>query len=135
MPQSWPFVTVLVPCRNERAFIADCLDSIVNNGYPSDRLLVLVVDGMSDDGTRCVLEAYVRDHEYIRVIDNQGKTTPKALNLGLREAQGQLEVVARCFSAISSDISPLTENVWFWFFCGTLVAFRLSVKRKELNDG
>ncbi len=90
IPQSWPFVTVLVPCRNERAFIADCLDSIVNNGYPSDRLLVLVVDGMSDDGTRCVLEAYVRDHEYIRVIDNQGKTTPKALNLGLREAQGQL---------------------------------------------
>jgi len=85
-----PFVTILVPCRNERAFIAGCLDSIVHNGYPSDRLLVLVVDGMSDDGTRAVLEAYARDHESVRVIDNRGRTTPKALNLGLREAQGPI---------------------------------------------
>lgn len=88
--QPLPFITVLVPCRNERAFIAQCLDSIVHNGYPSDRLLVLVLDGMSDDGTRAVLEAYVHDHEYVRVIDNQGRTTPKALNLGLRDAQGPI---------------------------------------------
>lgn len=86
--QSLPFVTILVPCRNERAFIARCLDSIVHNGYPSDRLLVLVVDGMSDDGTRTVLETYARDHVCVRVLDNQGRTTPKALNLGLREARG-----------------------------------------------
>ena len=88
--QPLPFITVLVPCRNERAFIARCLDSIVHNGYPSDRLFVLVVDGMSGDGTRAVLEAYARDHESVRVIDNQGRTTPKALNLGLREARGPI---------------------------------------------
>ena len=33
-----PFITVLVPCRNERGFIECCLNSIVNNGYPQDRL-------------------------------------------------------------------------------------------------
>ncbi len=84
-----PFITVLIPCRNERRFIACCLNSIVNNGYPTDRLTVLVVDGMSDDGTREVLDAYARDHSCVRVIDNPGRTTPKALNLGLREAQGE----------------------------------------------
>lgn len=88
--QPLPFVTILVPCRNERAFIAKCLDSILLNGYPFDRLLVLVIDGMSDDGTRAVLDAYARDHECVRVIDNQGWTTPKALNLGLREARGPI---------------------------------------------
>ena len=89
-PQPLPFVTILVPCRNERAFIAGCLDSIVHNGYPSDRMLVLVVDGMSDDGTRTVLKAYARDQPCVRVIDNHGRTTPQALNLGLREARGSV---------------------------------------------
>lgn len=84
-----PFITVLIPCRNEQGFIACCLNSVVNNGYPTDRLTVLVVDGMSDDGTRAVLEAYVRDHSCVRVIDNPGRTTPMALNLGLREARGE----------------------------------------------
>jgi len=88
--QPLPVITVLVPCRNERAFIARCLDSIVHNGYPSDRLLELVVDGMSSDGTRAVLDAYAREYTYVRMIDNQGRTTPKALNLGLREARGAI---------------------------------------------
>ena len=88
--QPLPVITVLVPCRNERAFIARCLDSIVHNGYPSDRLFVLVVDGMSGDGTRAVLDAYAREYAYVRMIDNQGRTTPKALNLGLREARGAI---------------------------------------------
>ena len=88
--QPLPFVTVLVPCRNEQAFIAGCLDSIVHNGYPADRLLVLVVDGMSDDGTRAVLKVYARDQPCVRVIDNHGRTTPQALNLGLREARGSV---------------------------------------------
>lgn len=43
-----PFVTVLVPCRNEADFIERCLTSILSNGYPADRLGVLVVDGRSE---------------------------------------------------------------------------------------
>ena len=88
-PHPLPFITVLVPCRNEQGFIKRCLNSIVNNGYPADRLTVLVVDGRSDDGTRAVLEAYVREHRCVRVIDNPDRTTPRALNIGLREAQGE----------------------------------------------
>jgi len=85
-----PFVTVLVPCRNEADFIARCLESILNNGYPEDRLALLVIDGMSEDGTREVLDTYARAYACLRVIDNPGKTTPKALNLGVREAQGDV---------------------------------------------
>lgn len=72
-----PFVTVLVPCRNEADFIERCLTSILSNGYPADRLGVLVVDGRSEDGTRSVLGAYAQRHACVRVIDNPGRTTPK----------------------------------------------------------
>ncbi|MBP8116473.1 MAG: glycosyltransferase, partial [Nitrospira sp.] len=67
-------MTVLVPCRNEADFIERCLTSILSNGYPADRLGVLVVDGRSEDGTRSVLGAYAQRHACVRVIDNPGRT-------------------------------------------------------------
>ena len=50
-----PKVSVIVPCRNEVRWIAECLESIAHNDYPKDRLEVFIVDGMSDDGTRPIV--------------------------------------------------------------------------------
>src|SRR5438094_4908309 len=50
-----PFVSIVVPCRNEAEYIEQMLDSMLANEYPRDRLEVLIVDGMSDDGTREVI--------------------------------------------------------------------------------
>ena len=42
-----PFVTVITPCRNEGEFIETCLDSMIGNDYPKDKLEITVVDGRS----------------------------------------------------------------------------------------
>lgn len=83
-------ITVIVPCRNEAKFIAQCLDSILANNYPQECLEVLVVDGMSDDGTRDVIQAYASKYSFIRLLDNQKKITPSALNIGIQSAQGEI---------------------------------------------
>lgn len=83
-----PFVTVVIPCRNEEARIAQCLDTIIANDYPRDRLEILVVDGMSEDGTREVVADYVRRYNFVRLVDNPGKGIPEAMNTGIRNAQG-----------------------------------------------
>ena len=44
---SFPLVSIVIPCRNEAAWIAACLDSLDRNDYPQDRLEVFIVDGMS----------------------------------------------------------------------------------------
>lgn len=85
-------ITIVVPCRNEAHYIAECLDSILACDYPQDRLEVLVVDGMSDDGTRSVLAEYAARHPLIRVIDNPRRITPVALNLAIRAARGDVIV-------------------------------------------
>lgn len=41
-----------IPCRNEEKFISRCFDSIIAQDYPKDKLEVLIVDGMSEDGTK-----------------------------------------------------------------------------------
>ena len=87
-----PFVSVLVPCRNERDYIVACLDSIFGTAYPLERLEVLVVDGRSDDGTRAIIEGYSVEHpgRPIRLIDNPQRITPIALNTGIRAARGDI---------------------------------------------
>src|SRR5438034_6116099 len=79
-PSTRPFASIVVPCRNEAEYIGPVLDSILANDYPHDRLEVLIVDGMSDDGTRAVVADYAGRHPVIRLLDNRKRTTPCALN-------------------------------------------------------
>ena len=88
--QPVPFVTVVVPMRNEERYISICLDSIVANDYPKDRLEVLVVDGMSTDRSREIVEDYIQRCPFIRLLENPKRSVPAALNIGIREARGEI---------------------------------------------
>lgn len=85
-----PLVSIVIPCRNEAEYIGPLLESILANDYPRDRLEVLVVDGMSDDGTRDVIASYAGRHPSIRLLDNPKRITPHALNLGITRAGGAI---------------------------------------------
>ncbi|MEO8048882.1 MAG: glycosyltransferase family 2 protein [Acidobacteriota bacterium] len=88
-----PFLSVLIPCRNEVGSLGRCLASVIASDYPEDRLEVLVVDGASTDGTREVIAEWARSHARIRMLENPAGTTPAALNRGISAACG--DVIAR----------------------------------------
>lgn len=83
-------VSIVIPCRNEEKFIGKCLDSIVVSDYSKDRLEILVVDGMSEDGTRTTVQSYARKYLFIRLLDNLKKITPAAMNIGIANAKGEI---------------------------------------------
>lgn len=83
-------VSVIIPCRNEEKFIEKCFDSIITNDYPKDKLEVLVVDGISDDKTREIIESYIRKYPFIKLLDNPKKIVPTALNIGIKNAIGDV---------------------------------------------
>jgi glycosyltransferase involved in cell wall biosynthesis len=87
-----PLVSIVIPCRNEREHIVPCLDSILASDFPLDDLEVLVVDGMSEDGTRAVIERYTERHSEIRLLYNAKRITPSALNIGISQARGEIIV-------------------------------------------
>jgi glycosyltransferase involved in cell wall biosynthesis len=96
-------VTILIPCRNEEAYILTCLESINANTYPKEKLEVLVFDGRSNDQTRSLIEAYVRHHPYIQLIDNPKQTVPHALNQGIEKARGELIIIMGVHSVYPKD--------------------------------
>jgi len=59
MATNLPSVSIIVPMRNERKHIARCLESVVKQDYPKDLMEVLVVDGMSQDSSRKIVEDFI----------------------------------------------------------------------------
>jgi len=66
------------------------LNSILANDYPQDHLEVLVVDGMSTDGTRDIVTEFSRTHPIIKLLDNPKKIPATALNIGIAHAKGDI---------------------------------------------
>jgi len=86
-------VSVVVVVRNEAANIRRCIGSILAQDYPKDHLEIIVVDGMSTDGTRGIVEALPTGGIALRVVSNPQRGRAQGLNVGIRAARG--EVIAR----------------------------------------
>ena len=94
-----PPVSIVLPTLNERAFIRDCLDSLLSQDYPSIGE-ILVVDGGSSDGTR---EIATTVGGLVRVVDNPRVTAAAAMNIGIEAATNDLIVRADAHTLYESD--------------------------------
>ncbi|HET8984451.1 MAG TPA: glycosyltransferase, partial [Trueperaceae bacterium] len=87
-----PHVSVIMPVRNEGKFLKRAIDSILVAGGAIESLEVIVVDGMSDDDTRSVVAELQREDDRILLLENQRRTVPHAMNLGIRAASADVVV-------------------------------------------
>jgi glycosyltransferase involved in cell wall biosynthesis len=83
-------VSIVVPCRNEITAIQATLDSVLAQDMAGMNWEAIVADGLSDDGTRDVLEAYCKLHPELRVISNPGRIVSTGLNAAIRAARGAI---------------------------------------------
>jgi len=88
-----PLVSVIVVARNEEANIGACLEGILSQDYPPDRMEVIVLDGMSGDRTREVVAGFAHRGVPVRVVPNPARQRTHGLNLGIQAARG--EVICR----------------------------------------
>jgi glycosyltransferase involved in cell wall biosynthesis len=91
---SQPFVTVVMPVRNEGAFMARSLGAVLAQDYAADRMEVIIADGLSTDETRAIVEQLACEHPHIPVtlLANPGQIVSTGLNLALARARGEVIV-------------------------------------------
>ena len=85
-------LTIICPIYNEEKYIGRCIESIMQQDYPKEDMEVLFVDGMSKDRTREIIASYQSKCPYLRVLDNPHQIVPPAMNIGIREAKGDIIV-------------------------------------------
>jgi glycosyltransferase involved in cell wall biosynthesis len=98
-----PAISLIVPCRNEAGHIEDCLRSLLGQQRPLGGLEIIVADGMSDDGTRSILERLAPAHPELRLIDNPGRIVSTALNAGVAAARGRVIIRMDAHTQYASD--------------------------------
>ncbi|HXF44197.1 MAG TPA: glycosyltransferase family 2 protein [Candidatus Paceibacterota bacterium] len=97
------FVSVIIPARNEEEFIGRCLDSLIANDYPKNRLEILVVNGASTDKTAAIAAGYSEKYPFIKVLENPRITTPISMNIGVKSAKGDIVMIGGAHSTYNSD--------------------------------
>lgn len=86
-----PFISVILPVRNERGMLPRLIDELLRQNYPADRFEILVVDGRSTDGTAdLVRRRYTTKHVRVRVLDNPAIHASAGRNIGIRAVVGDV---------------------------------------------
>ena len=83
-------LSVICPIYNEAKYIDVCVQSILLQDYPKQQLEVLFVDGMSKDGTRDIVNNYSKQYPFIRLLNNEKRIVPVAMNIGIKASIGDI---------------------------------------------
>lgn len=98
-----PFVSILIPIRNESAYIERCLEAVIAQDYPREKIEILIADGMSDDGTREKLLPFLVSYPQISLVDNPEKFVAPGLNRLILRSKGEILIRVDGHCVIAGD--------------------------------
>jgi len=97
-----PKVSIIMPVFNTVHYIRECLDSLVSQTLRD--IEILCVDADSTDGTREILEEYVKKDGRVRLLRDTKKSTGYANNLGMEQARGQYLAIVEPDDYVAADM-------------------------------
>jgi glycosyltransferase involved in cell wall biosynthesis len=135
LPDSSPFVSVILPARNEEHNLGRCVRSLLASGYPSFE--VIVVDDRSTDATGAMADHLAAADPRLRVVHGAERPDdwfgkPWACWQGFEQSKGALllftdadtahgpELLPRAVAALTAEhvdlvtVMPRQEMIGFW---------------------
>lgn len=79
-------VSILIPFKNTKPYLVECLDSVLNQSYPHWELII--VDDHSTDHSYDIVYAYAEKDKRITLLKNDGHGIIAALQLAFLKSSG-----------------------------------------------
>lgn len=94
-----PFVSVIVPVRNEELHLVTCLESLAAQTYPHDRFDVIIADGSDEPVSPTIFPAGLD----VRVVPNPERLMTRGVNRAARSARGDRLAIVIGHSWLPAD--------------------------------
>lgn len=98
-----PLVSIVIPMYNEEGFIEECLNTVIEQDYPKNKMELLVIDGMSTDKSAEIVKKWIPKYPFIRLLKNPKRIIPAAMNMGITNAQGEIIIRLDAHSYFAKD--------------------------------
>lgn len=105
-----PIVSVLIPVYNVEQYLADCLDSVINQSLT--QIEIICVNDGSTDHSGCILDEYAQKDSRIKVIhkeDNEGLLL--ARKTAVEAASGAYILFVDSDDYIDSELCAFAEKI------------------------
>lgn len=96
-------ISVIVPVRNEAETLSACLGSLLSQTIALTKYEVIVIDGVSDDGSAEMVRNLQASAQNVVLLRNPARTMPAAMNIGLRHARAPVVMVAGAHTVYPPD--------------------------------
>lgn len=111
--------SIVIPCYNEKNYIQNCINSILGQNYPQSLIEIILVDGFSNDGTREIIQNFIKSNSNIRLLNNPQRKTPQALNIGIKDSKKEVVVILGAHAEL--DVNFISLNNKFQLEKGVMV--------------
>ena len=95
-------ISFIVPIRNEVQFISKTIQSLLNQKTKTD-FEILIVDGLSIDGTREIIKDFQNNYSNIHLVNNPKRIVPIGFNKAISIAKGEIIIRVDGHATIKSD--------------------------------
>ena len=95
-----PRVSVLVAARNEEATLSRCIESLLNQQYPADKIEILIGNDASTDKTEVIARSFEKERSQLKVFN---------IDHDMGSARGKANVLAQLARAASGEIYLITD--------------------------
>ena len=103
-----PKVSVIIPVYNVEKYLAQCLDSVINQTL-KDIEIICINDGSTDDSLK-ILQDYAKKDDRIKVINQDNMGVSVARNKGIKSAKGEFICFVDADDFLQPDTCELTLN-------------------------
>ena len=105
-----PFLSIVIPAYNEESRLPHSLEQVLvflgRQPYTSE---VIVVENGSSDRTYEVAQAFTRENENLRVVQNEMRGKGRAIHRGVKESKG--EYIFMCDADLSMPIEEVNKFI------------------------
>ena len=130
---SKPLISVIVPIYNIKKYIADCVESIIEQSY--ENLEIMLVDDGSHDGSEKICDEYAKIDKRIRVIHKENGGLSDARNVGIDLAHGEYVTFVDGDDALENTAVEYLYDLIDKFDADMSICSFSIVKKKKINVG